>query len=144
MPHAGKLFLDASHVNGSLCRIVRVLETALYAEDLIAAHAFYVELLGLEVISFDPARDLFLRCEDSVLIIFKASRTRVADSIVPPHGATGPGHIAFAATRDEIEEWKQKLSITKEIDWKNGAKSIYFEDPAGNILEFATPDLWGF
>lgn len=127
---------------------MRVLETVLYAEDLNAAHEFYHGLLGLDVIIFDPERDLFLRCEDSVLIVFKASRTLVADSQVPPHGTTGPGHMAFAATRNEIESWKAKLqqagvAILKEITWQNGAQSLYFADPAGNVLEFATPDLWG-
>lgn len=127
---------------------MRVLETVLYAEDLNAAREFYQELLGLEVIIFDPERDLFLRCEDSVLIVFKASRTLIPDSQVPPHGTTGSGHMAFAATAEEIESWKAKLqeagvAILKEITWQNGAQSLYFADPAGNVLEFATRDLWG-
>lgn len=123
---------------------MKILETILYAEDLGAAHTFYTEVLGLEVISFDPGRSLFLRLEGTVLIIFKPSRTIIHDSIVPPHGATGIGHAAFAATRVEIDGWRNKLgeAITKEITWQNGAKSIYFDDPAGNVLEFATRDLW--
>ncbi len=126
---------------------MRVLESALYAEDLVAARDFYVGILELEEISFDADRDLFLRCEGSILIIFKASRTKIHDSIVPPHGTIGAGHLAFAATEDEIENWKAKLiqntiEITNEIHWKNGAHSIYFNDPGGNILEFATPSLW--
>jgi len=127
---------------------MKILETCLYFEDLVAAHEFYHGILGLEVISFDPERDLFLRCDGSILIVFKASKTLIADSNVPPHGTTGPGHIAFSASEDEIELWKTLLvnasvPVDKEINWKNGAKSIYFRDPAGNILEFATPRLWG-
>lgn len=126
---------------------MRILETILYAEDLEAARSFYVGLLGLEEIIFDPERDLFLKLDGSVLIIFKASRTVIADSGVPPHGTTGIGHAAFAATEPEIEAWKERLEssnvpIIEEIRWKNGAKSIYFCDPAGNVLEFATPNLW--
>jgi catechol 2,3-dioxygenase-like lactoylglutathione lyase family enzyme len=127
---------------------MRVLESVLYAEDLNAARKFYVEILKLEEISFDPERDMFLRCDDSVLIIFWASKTLIHDSIVPPHGTTGPGHLAFAASETEIETWRQVLlsndvAIIEEIHWKNGAHSIYFNDPAGNVLEFATPSLWG-
>jgi catechol 2,3-dioxygenase-like lactoylglutathione lyase family enzyme len=127
---------------------MRVLESILYAEDLIAAKQFYTGILGLEEISFDADRDLFMRCEGSVLIIFKASRTTIKDSIVPPHGTVGAGHLAFAATETEIETWRLKLEanqieIIEEINWKNGDHSIYFKDPAGNILEFATPNLWG-
>ena len=127
---------------------MKVLETVLYAEDLVAARSFYIDILGLEEISFDHERDLFMRCDGSVLIIFKASRTKIHDSIVPPHGTIGAGHLAFSATEDEIEVWRTKLKaksieIIDEILWKNGAHSIYFKDPAGNILEFATPSLWG-
>lgn len=128
--------------------IVRILESVLYGEDLMASYAFYVVFLGLEVISFDPERDLFLRCEDSVLILFKASKTLIPDAGVPAHGATGPGHLAFRASRNEMAAWKDRLlangiPLLQERRWSNGAESIYFADPAGNVLEFATPDLWG-
>lgn len=127
---------------------MRVLESILYAEDLVAARHFYVEILGLEEMIFDAERDIFLRCEGSVLIIFKASKTVIPDSGVPPHGTIGSGHLAFSATNEEIETWRTHLEshgipIIKEITWQNGARSIYFKDPAGNILEFATPNLWG-
>lgn len=127
---------------------MKVLETVLYAEDLSAAHEFYCGILGLDAILFNPERSLFLRCEGSVLIVFKASRTIVHDMDVPPHGATGPGHMAFAASHKEIESWRAKLAsakveVVKEIRWDNGAQSLYFHDPAGNVLEFVTPDLWG-
>lgn len=128
---------------------MRVLETVLYAEDLGAARAFYEGVLGLPVITFEPDRHLFLRCEQSVVIIFKASKTIVPDAGVPPHGAVGPGHIAFAATREELAEWdaalaKASVAVIERVAWPNGAESIYFRDPSGNVLEFATPDLWGF
>lgn len=128
---------------------MKILETALYAEDLEAAFEFYTKKLGLEVISYDPERDLFLRLDEAVLILFKASRTVINDSGVPPHGTTGAGHIAFAAPDGEYDRWLAKLKeegvpITQEIAWKNGARSFYFEDPAGNVLEFAEPKLWGF
>ena len=128
---------------------MQVLESVLYAEDLEAARTFYVGLLGLPEISFDPARDLFLRCDNSVLILFKASKTRVGDAGVPTHGTVGNGHLAFSASEEELDAWKLRLSaagipVTKEISWKNGARSIYFNDPAGNVLEFATPSLWGY
>ncbi len=127
---------------------MRILETVLYAEDLSLARDFYVGVLGLEVMSFDETRSLFLRLADSVFIVFKASQTIIPDRQVPAHGAVGICHAAFAASDQEVEDWKAKLPsagvpIIKEIDWPNGAKSIYFCDPAGNVLEFVTPRLWG-
>jgi catechol 2,3-dioxygenase-like lactoylglutathione lyase family enzyme len=127
---------------------MRVLESILYAEDLVAAKAFYCDVLGLEEISFDPSRSLFLKCEGSVLILFKASKTVIKDTQVPAHGTTGAGHLAFASTPEGLEVWATKLKeagveIIDRITWPNSAVSIYFHDPAGNILEFATPNLWG-
>jgi len=126
---------------------MHVLESVLYAEDLDAARAFYVEFLRLPELWFDGGRHMFLRCDGSVLIVFKPSKTMIPDVGVPPHGTVGAGHLAFSATEAEIEEWRGRLEaagrpIIEEIHWPNGAHSIYFHDPAGNVLEFATPNLY--
>ncbi len=44
--------------------------------------------------------------------------------------------------------WKRHLEsqgveIEKDMLWPNGARSIYFRDPAGNCLELASPLVWG-
>ena len=67
---------------------------------------------------------------------------------VAPHGATGPGHFAFAITAEALETWRTRLresgvAIEHETHWPGGAKSLYFRDPAGNCLELLTPGLWG-
>lgn len=131
-----------------------VLETALYCDDLEDAEAFYVEVLGMAPLAREPGRHVFFRCGEGMLLLFNPDVTedeRAPDSgePVPVHGARGPGHMAFRADRDELERWKERLEskgvpIERETDWPNGARSIYFRDPAGNSLEFATPDLWGF
>ena len=126
---------------------MRILETVLYAEDLHAARHFYVELLGLEAISFNPERSLFLRLSGSVLIVFRAAKSIIPDAGVPPHGCSGPGHMAFSAGPGDIDSWRLRLQaanvkILQEITWENGARSLYFPDPAGNVLEFAEPLLW--
>ena len=72
---------------------------------------------------------------------------------VPPHGATGPGHLCFSAGADEIESWKARLeaknvAIEADFLWPPkpgqvlGGRSIYFRDPSGNSLEFAEPKIW--
>ena len=35
------------------------------------------------------------------------------------------------------------VAIEADFRWPNGARSIYFRDPAGNSLEIAEPKLWG-
>lgn len=129
-----------------------ILETVLYAGDLAAAERFYREVLGMEPFSKAPARQLFYRCGNQVLLIFNPEATRVPPKPgalpVPPHGCSGPGHACFRASADEIAEWRNRLrekgvAIEADFEWPNGGRSIYFRDPAGNCLEFAEPAIWG-
>ncbi len=130
-----------------------ILESALYVTDLVAAEAFYRDVLGLERISRVEGRHVFFRCGPGVLLLFDAEATRQpppADAVlpVPVHGATGPGHVCFAATGEEITRWKSSLeaggiAIEADFEWPGGGRSLYFRDPSGNSLEFAEPRLWG-
>lgn len=128
-----------------------VLETVLYASDLAAAEAFYTQVLGLELYSRAPPRQLFYRCGDGMLLIFNPDITEqppVSTALpVPPHGGHGPGHACFRATALEIDHWRAHLTakgiaIESDFTWPSGGRSIYFRDPAGNSLEFAEPKIW--
>ena len=125
--------------------IVGVLETALYARDLHAAEEFYARVLGLEVESKVPGRHLFLRCGGSMVLVFDQEATARSTGPVPPHGATGAGHVAFAV--DDLAAWPQRLraagvDIEADLEWPNGGRSIYIRDPAGNSVELTTPGIW--
>jgi catechol 2,3-dioxygenase-like lactoylglutathione lyase family enzyme len=129
-----------------------VLETAVYVEDLEAARQFYGGVLGLLEIFSVPGRQLVFRCQQSILLVFNPQHTEreqviINGGAIPLHGARGAGHMAFRVTATEMEAWRQRLRATgvpieSEVAWPNGAHSIYFRDPAGNSLEFATPDMW--
>ena len=129
-----------------------VLESALYVTDLDAAAQFYAEVLGMEKILAEPGRHVFFRCGPGVVLLFNADATRVppapgARVPVPPHGMTGEGHLCFAASAEEIEQWKTRLTaagvhIEADFEWPMGGRSIYFRDPSGNSLEFAEPRIW--
>src|SRR5437016_780664 len=72
----------------------------------------------------------------------------IEGSEVAPHGARGPGHVAFAVPKSEMDEWKKHLKakgveIEKDVLWPNGGRSLYFRDPVGNCLELASPLVWG-
>lgn len=130
-----------------------ILEAALYVSDLAEAERFYGEVLGLERIAKAEGRHVFFRCGGAVLLLFDPEATREppapdARLPVPPHGAEGPGHLCFAASADEIADWKRKLeaagiAVEADFHWPNGGRSIYFRDPSGNSLEFAEPRIWG-
>jgi len=130
-----------------------ILESALYVSDLDEAERFYGEVLGLTRIAKVEGRHVFFRCGAGVLLLFNPEATREPPSAdarlpVPPHGTKGEGHLCFAASAEELEEWRRHLQaagvgIEAELEWPQGGRSIYFRDPFGNSLEFAEPRIWG-
>jgi catechol 2,3-dioxygenase-like lactoylglutathione lyase family enzyme len=103
-------------------------------------------VLGLEEASRKPGVFVFYRLERQMLLLFDPAAGSVT---VPPHGARGPGHVAFAVADADLESWTRHLVIhgvelEAELDWPNGGRSFYFRDPAGNSLEIAAPSIWGF
>ena len=131
-----------------------ILETIIYARDLDAAEAFYRDVLGLKVASKSQGRQVFFRIGEQMLLIFNPLATVHAPPPnatlpIPPHGATGEGHVCFSASAGEITAWRSDLeakgvAIEADFEWPGGGRSIYFRDPAGNCLEFAEPRIWGF
>lgn len=131
--------------------LTRVLETALYVDDLDAAETFYGGVLGLERTHRAGNRHAFFRVGGAMLLLFNPAETRTPARDGPPvptHGPSpGRGHLAFAATASELDRWAARLAaagVTIEADfrWPNGARSLYVRDPALNSVEFAEETLW--
>jgi catechol 2,3-dioxygenase-like lactoylglutathione lyase family enzyme len=125
-----------------------VLETCLYVDDLPRAEQFYRDVMGLTLDSPQDGRHVFFRCGRQMVLLFNPLASRESSENFPPHGSFGPGHIAFAVRDSELPVWTQRLAqhgvtIEKTIDWPGGGHSLYFRDPAGNLLELATPNIWG-
>ena len=125
----------------------RILETALYADDLNQAESFYTSVLGLNRFAKEAGRHLFFKFGDQMLLIFNPNRT-IEESEAAPHGAHGPGHVAFAVPMSELGGWERRLKekgveIEKDVLWPKGGRSLYFRDPAGNCVELASPLVWG-
>jgi catechol 2,3-dioxygenase-like lactoylglutathione lyase family enzyme len=125
-----------------------VLETVLYVDDLDEAARFYGGVLGLEEASRKPGVFVFYRLARQMLLLFDAEAAKRSVA-VPPHGAQGAGHVAFAVADADLESWTRHLvihgvALEAEVDWPNGGRSFYFRDPAGNSLEIAAPSIWGF
>ncbi|MFO0718633.1 MAG: VOC family protein [Candidatus Paceibacterota bacterium] len=128
-------------------KIKKILETSLYVDDLEKAEKFYTEILNFEKIDETPGRNIFLRCGDSVLILFNPEKTKISGGVVPVHGSVGQGHIAFGIPNEEFPYWSDRLkqngvSIEKEVSWEENIQSIYFRDPSGNSLEFISEDSY--
>jgi catechol 2,3-dioxygenase-like lactoylglutathione lyase family enzyme len=135
-------------------RLSSILETSIYVNDLDEADRFYGGVLGLKKIFSVPGRQLVFACGDGVLLVFDPERAKsdqvvINGGILPFHGTHGAGHIAFKVAEPEFQQWRERfrvaeVAIESEVNWPNGARSVYFRDPAGNVLELATPNMWEF
>jgi catechol 2,3-dioxygenase-like lactoylglutathione lyase family enzyme len=128
----------------------RVLETALYVDDLDRAAAFYADVLGLAPLYEDQRLRAFA-VGNSVLLLFRRGASletiKLPGGTIPPHDGSGPLHVAFAVAADELARWEARLGerdipVEGRTDWSRGGRSVYFRDPDGHLLELATPGLW--
>ena len=128
-----------------------VLETCLYVAALDRARAFYTGVLGLVPMFEDERLLAFPVGGRSALLLFLAGATgetvHLPGGTIPPHGASGRAHCAFAIASDTLTEWEARLAaqgigIEGRTHWPAGAVSVYFRDPDGHLLELATPGLW--
>lgn len=138
-------------------QLTRIIETALYTDDLGRARHFYSTVLGLEPIFEAETLIAFSVGGKSVLLIFRrggSMKTQyfpggegVPRGEIPPHDAAGQLHICFAIETKDLLAWDKKLadagvSIEGRMDWVRGGKSIYFRDPDNHLLELMTPGNW--
>jgi len=129
----------------------RIVETAVYVDDLGRSRAFYCDLLGARVL-LDPVRLLALDVGgQSVLLLFKRGVTaeplETPGGVVPPHGASGVQHFAFAIAPEALDAWRTHLeragvTIESEVRWPRGGRSLYLRDPDNHSVELITPGLW--
>jgi catechol 2,3-dioxygenase-like lactoylglutathione lyase family enzyme len=129
-------------------QVLAIVETGIYADDLDRAESFYRDVLGLELIGKEVGRHVFFRVGPAgVLLVFNPSTTLAGDAL-PAHGARGPGHFALGVRAEDLPAWRERLAdhgvaVEKEVQWPRGGRSLYFRDPAGNLVELLTPGLWG-
>jgi len=131
--------------------IGRIVETALYVDDLPRAQAFYVGILGARVL-LESGRLVALDLHgESVLLLFQRGATltplETPGGTVPPHGATGVQHLAFAIDSSDVEAWASHLersgvAVESRVKWPRGGESLYVRDPEGHSVELITPGLW--
>jgi len=136
---------------------LRLLETAVYLEDVGLAARFYQDLFGFRLLSGSNRQDaIFAALEvpgHGVLLLFKkganAQPVDTGAGMIPSHGGEGKLHLAFAISTNSYESWKttlraRSIKIESEVQWPRGGRSLYFRDPEGNLVELATPGLWSF
>ncbi|MDQ3836115.1 MAG: VOC family protein [Thermoproteota archaeon] len=131
-------------------KINKIVETCLYSSDLESMRKFYAGILGLAVVQEELSKFIFLKAGKSMLLIFDPMRTMTDNGGLPTHGAISPpSSIHFAMEIDEQEYFASKeqlarnnIDIEKEVIWNGNTRSLYFRDPAGNLVELITPGEW--
>jgi catechol 2,3-dioxygenase-like lactoylglutathione lyase family enzyme len=125
-----------------------VLETVLYCapRERESVERFYSDVLGLSAVARWEDGTSF-RVGPGVLLIFDLEKLARRQGPIADHGSTGPGHACLLASNDDYEGWKERLGahgvdVAHEHEWGKGMRSFYFRDPAGNLLEIASGDLW--
>lgn len=122
---------------------------------------FYINILGLEFVSEEKGRHVFLKAGQSMLLIFNPNKTlannnsnisngRSSNNQLPIHGAFAPPSIIHFALEIEKQNYdnakyilnEKNIKIEKEVIWEKGTNSIYFRDPAGNLVEIITQGSW--
>jgi catechol 2,3-dioxygenase-like lactoylglutathione lyase family enzyme len=128
--------------------LVGVYETVLYASDVAAAARFYSVVLKLRPLEEPDELSAVFRLDDGgVLLLFDPVRASAPGRPVPSHGATGPGHVAFAVDAGGLDALAAELrrrgvEIEREIAWDEGGRSLYVRDPGGNSVELIEGEAW--
>jgi catechol 2,3-dioxygenase-like lactoylglutathione lyase family enzyme len=118
----------------------KIIETCIYTSNLQKLKDFYVNCLGLELVSEEKQRSVFLKVGKSMLLIFNPEKTLMTNydkegsregekrsdvELFPPHGALTPPsivHFALEIDKSEYDNAKKVLiesniEIEKEIIW---------------------------
>ena len=129
----------------------RVVETALYVDDMERAVAFYRDVLGLRPMGAGARLTPMDAGAGTVLLLFRRGATgegfEFAGGRIPPHDGSGPAHVALGIALEEIEAWERRLAahgveIESRVSWGRGGRSLYFRDPDGHSVELVTPGTW--
>jgi catechol 2,3-dioxygenase-like lactoylglutathione lyase family enzyme len=137
-----------------MLRIDRVLETALYVDEMSRAIEFYRCIFGFPVLlrSAEPDRLTALDIGGAQVLLLCKKGASVQTVVtpggeIPPCDGSGNSHLAFPIALSQLDAWEKHLldngvAIESKVQWERGGQSLYFRDPDGNLLELATPGLW--
>ena len=114
-------------------------ELAVVVDDLEACEAFYTRLLGAEPFNRVPGRHAFYTVGGLRFLLFKPGVmvSRKADH------CRGPQHFAFLIDTSRVDaaiKHLEALGIPYDGPYHDPGKiSVYFDDPAGNRVEYLAP-----
>jgi catechol-2,3-dioxygenase len=113
-------------------------ELALRARDLGSMERFYAEALGLRVLSREGDRVWLAAGTDARLGLWTPGEKEFGDE------GGRHVHFAFSAAPGTLDALAQRLAargteVRGPVEHDGGDRSLYFEDPEGNVVE-----VWDF
>ncbi|HTQ85753.1 MAG TPA: VOC family protein [Candidatus Solibacter sp.] len=138
-------------------QVTGLLESAVFVGDLERARDFYRRIFRLVELEASEDGCVLVIAKGQLLLLVSEAKATVASrtpgGTVPPcldapGKAVGAGHIAFSVAAADLDAWRAHLKsegvpLESEVAWPAGARSLYFRDPDGHLLELATAGLWG-
>jgi catechol 2,3-dioxygenase-like lactoylglutathione lyase family enzyme len=123
--------------------VTGVSELVLEVVDLEAAEEFYAGVLGLPVVDRWPDRE--------AIWVMAGDRTRIGlwRPQVGLAGGRGGLHVHFALHIAEddyeaaVERLRSRGQQVQEIAFQGAGRSVYVDDPDGNVVELWTWDVAG-
>jgi catechol 2,3-dioxygenase-like lactoylglutathione lyase family enzyme len=128
-----------------------IVETCLYVDDLEEARTFFEDVLALRLLMASEGMCVFAAGTCQNLLVFRRGWCENdkpdPGGMIPGHHGEGPAHMAFHVAIGDYDAWKaflvdRGIPIVSEVTFDKGGRSLYFNDPAGNVLELATPGHW--
>lgn len=111
---------------------------ALFVPDLDACEHFYCTVLGMKEEWRPDADNLYLSSGNDNLALHRAT----APQSVSPAGSPGLDHIGFILGQiDHVDLWHEFLQSHQvpiaqpPKTHRDGARSLYCQDPAGNLVQ---------
>lgn len=107
---------------------------ALVVPDLEVCEAFYVEIMGMEVLNRANENLVYLTCGNDNLSLGRAESSREAGGCMDHFGFIVDG-------KQELDDWFAYLGakgvplLDQPHDHADGARSFHCTDPAGNVIQ---------
>ena len=112
-------------------------------------HSFYGGFLGLECVLDTPRMLTYAVAPAQVLLVFKRGATRedieTPEGLIPVDHSEVPGTLPLPSLPATTPPGRpicrrRAVALRSETTWGRGGKSLYFDDPDGNVVELPRPD----
>ncbi len=127
-------------------KLDRVLETALYVDDLDRAAEFYEQVLELTALTQDSRFRAYDVGGTNVLLLFLRGATletvQMPGGTIPPHDGHGPLHVAFAPS--ERTTWRHGSCGSANAALRSKAGPTGHAGAAASIFGIRTVTCWNW